>query len=668
MQNALAQEAIPQGRLFSARDLAARLGVSERTIRWRCQVRMYQNAFEGTVNNQSGWMIPEASLPPSEQALLAEAIVGSQQQDTILAESDALIYSKAPDWSKKQADKYLAIIRDSAGLKGRALKEFIASYNEAHPDLRTSYSRLLIAREQYELNGVAGLLSNRGWRAGKNEVDDVLFEEFKALWMQQGQPSTKSCWLRVLGSAKRRDPNLDYFPSPASFMRRIKKEIPEQAQFLARHGHDAWYRKYACYVDRDYSNIRAGQVWVGDHHQLDVCVINPINGKPCFPWVTVWTDFKSGKWLGWFLHCDSPNSDHIFESFYLAASKYGLPVEIIIDNGKDYRARDFAGGKQRLRVSVDTSSEQMHTIGLLEIRVHFALAYNAQTKTIERSFRAMIDLFCRHMVGYRGSNITVRPEKLDGEIKSGCLLSATDFSILFDTFITTCLNKKQSAGKNHKGKCPDQVWANEFTEKRPIGNEALALFCMRTTGILTIGRNGVLDGETGLRYWSEFFPGLIGTKVYLRRSQKDVAEAWVFDARDRHLICMARIGEFCAPALAETELELSQVRSALAKKRHNEKIVKAYAQTCAAPDPMELTMKLAASLEHQNRGPIPEADPKIHHIPNTAMDKVIRQRADIETQGTADISDLVPEHFSDAPLFATETDRELYQQRMRKTA
>ncbi len=75
-------------------------------------------------------------------------------------------------------------------------------------------------------------------------------------------------------------------------------------------------KKEGSYIPRDYLKIKAGSCWVSDHAQIDVAV--DFNGTTYFPWVTVFRDVKTSKWLGWFLHLDAPNSDHIFQTFYYA--------------------------------------------------------------------------------------------------------------------------------------------------------------------------------------------------------------------------------------------------------------------------------------------------------------------------------------------------------------
>ena len=140
----------------------------------------------------------------------------------------------------------------------------------------------------------------------------------------------------------------------------------------------------------------------------------------------------------------------------------------------------------------------------LNIDVHFALPYNAQTKPIERDFLKVKSLLSKHCVGYRGGNVVERPEKLTEEIKKGKILPFEKFKEIFDDFILHVLNKRPSQGKNLNGLSPDQLFDNEYTEKTTPSKDALKLFCMRTSNTYTIGRNGINDRKLGIFYWADF--------------------------------------------------------------------------------------------------------------------------------------------------------------------
>jgi hypothetical protein len=190
---------------------------------------------------------------------------------------------------------------------------------------------------------------------------------------------------------------------------------------------------------------------------------------------------------------------------------------------------------------------------------------------------------------------------------------------------------------------------------------------MRSTGVVTIGRNGVYDSDLGQTYWSEWMSGCKGRKVYVRRDIRDYAEAWVFDAHNDECMGTARMGIFSAPALAKTEVERLDLKNAIAAKRRETKIAKAYARQDSVVDPFEQLRNLKAGIAAVS-GESPEANPKIHTLPNTAMDKVIIEQLKRDEIGLQDISSLTPEHPVKETFFETETDRELYERRHGKIA
>src|SRR5689334_1860657 len=85
------------------------------------------------------------SLPPEAQALYHRGqnqAAELQQEDLSETEVELDLYHRAPDWARKKADKYLALIKASEGLKGEKLKAFLAEWNVKHPELASSYPAL----------------------------------------------------------------------------------------------------------------------------------------------------------------------------------------------------------------------------------------------------------------------------------------------------------------------------------------------------------------------------------------------------------------------------------------------------------------------------------------------------------------------------------------------
>lgn len=560
-------------------------------------------------------------------------------------------YSEAPDWAKVQAEKYIRIIQESEYLKGGKLKDFIIDWNIKNPQFKTSYPSVIRMRRRYNENGIIGLLSRYGNNAEKSTVNNLYFEYFKNLYLVEGAPSLRSCWDITRGYAIRQyGINNSEFPSYAAFKRKLKREIPEPSIYLARYGQTAWNKKYGNYIDRDYSNVVCGEVWVSDHAQIDVACLSP-DGDVVFPWVTAWRDYKSGKWLGWLLQCGHPNSDHIFQSFYYAAEVFGLPKDVIIDNGKDYRSKDFAGGRQ-FKIEADEFKTTC-MLSELKVKANFALPYNAQTKPIERDFLKVKELFSKHCIGYRGGNVVERPEKLAKEIKDGKIIPFEQFKKVFDDFIVNILNKRPSKGKNHNGLSPDQLFNVEFKEKIEVSNDALKLFCMRTSKNYTIKRNGIKDNKLGITYWADWLISKTGLKVYLRRDINNFKDAWVFNAENNEFIGKVTAVKAVA-ALHADEVSKDAFKEAMAIKKRSLKITKSYIKQTRDISIEEKCENYKAAYTSVEK----ECKPKISRIANTNMDKAIRKNKEMEAFGQYDLSIFLNEEKKEEkPLYLYETDK-----------
>ena len=566
-------------------------------------------------------------------------------------------YSEAPAWAKIQADKYMTHIDATVGMKGKEIRNYIADWNKKNPNNTTSYTCLMKMKVRYHEDGVSGLLAQYGNNLNRTVVDDDDFEYFKNLYLKEGSPSVRSCWDITLGYAMEKNPEINKhnFPSPISFMRRLEAEVPETSVYMARNGKSAWNRKYGWYIERDYSNILSGQIWVSDHAQMDVACTDE-NGKVVFPWVTAWRDYKSGKWLGWSLHTESPNSDHIFQTFYFGARRYGLPNDVIIDNGKDYRCKDFAGGRQQ-NIKVDVNQARTRTmLDELGVKVHYALPYNAQTKPIERDFLKIKELLTKHCIGYRGGNVVERPEVLADEIKQGKIMHFDDFKKIFNNFVIKILNRRPSEGKNLNGKCPDQLFYDEFQTKNHISRDALKLFCMRTSRNFTIGRNGIQDRQLGITYWADWLIAETGLKVYLRRDPRNYKEAWVFKASNDEFVGTVTAVEAVA-ALHADVISKEEFKTAMAIKKRNMKIAESYIKHSREIDITERCENYIRAYSQV----IKKSKPNVTRIKNTKMEQAVLKKKEMDEFGKQDLSELlaIPKPDPEPQFYYFETDKRL---------
>jgi len=599
---------------LTTEEVCSLTGEIKETVRRKCKRGEYISKF--TKNGR--FKIYQVLLTSLPQVFQSGYLPFLSKKNEVKApiEQNSIDYANATIGARKQADKYLQLLSKTENMTHNEINTFLEVWNKENPDLISSYSSIYRARKNYQQFGISGLLSKKGGQK-VTSLNPEYLEYYKSLYLREGAPSAFFCWKATLGFAKEKD-NIDIetFPSYRTFDRHLKNIVPEQAIFLARYGQAAWNKKYASYIPRDYSNLTAGSCWVSDHAQIDVAV--NFNGTICFPWVTVFRDVKTSKWLGWFLHAEAPNSDHIFQAFYYGIVRFGLPNDVYLDNGKDYRCKDFAGGRaQTIKVQHHTTQENS-LIKNLGINVHFALPYNAQTKPIERDFLKVKTFLSKGFVGYRGGKITERPEKLKKEIKEDKIMNYSEFKELFDDFIENYLNKAPSNGKVLKGKCPDELWAKEFAVKKVISKDALKLFCMRTSKPVSIGRNGIYDSQLQLTYWDEWMISEKGRKVFLRRDINAYQEAWVFDAITEEFLGKGNVNH-AVSFLATTNIQKQQYKKAIERKNKEKKILKSYIKTKFNPSNAEIIDNLKKSLQSTEF----VSNPKIAELSNTKMDQVV---------------------------------------------
>lgn len=597
------------------------LGVSSQTLRNRCRNGIYSYRIDQD-GKKYEYEICINTLPISAQDTLNNNNL-----------SEEIKYSEAPKWAKTQAEHYIKVINYVGDKKGKDLKELLNKWNAENPENKTSYSNFIKMRRRYENQGISGLLARYGKKKPTAKVKKEHFEYFKNLFLKEGSPSLQTCWDITLGYAIRTSRTTRAtFPSRMTFLRRLEKEVSKSEIYLARNGKTKWNRKYGAYIIRDYSDILCGQVWVSDHAQIDIACLTK-DGNVVFPWVTAWRDFKSGKWLGWILQTGNPNSDLIFQSFYYAVKDYGLPKDVIIDNGKDYRSKDFAGGRKN-RIKVDTNEAKTTSmLDELNVKVHFALPYNAQTKPIERDFLKVKELFSKHCIGYRGGNVVERPEKLAKEIKNGKILPFEKLKEVFDDFIKNVLNQRPSQGKNLKGLSPEQLFYKEFKKIVTPSDEALKLFCMRTSKDITIGRNGIKDSQLGIFYWADWLINNTGLKVYMRRDIQNYKIAWVFRADNDAFLGKVEAVKAVA-ALYADKVSKEEFKTAMAIKKRNFKVAKEAVKQTQEISIEEINENYKAAYKSVER----TAKPKVAELANTNMDMIIRQAKEMDMQGKHDLS------------------------------
>ncbi len=618
--------------------------------------------------------------------------------------------SNLPDYKREHAMRYYTLIQKviQFGLTGQAMEAAIEEYNEENPDQkpvkRQSFYRNL---KDYKEQGVDALIPDYGNRKGKTKVQEEDYELFKSLYLTQNRRSVTVCWEKTLGAARKAgrvtldegeyymfDEETgelsDTFPTARTFERLVNERMPEGAVILARYGTHEFNKTQAGYfINRDLENVKAGEVWVSDHRQLDVLVHSSkksikrfvksflynhdldfhdkellesalkkavaanFSGKTCRLWVSAWIDYKTGKWLSWYVHEDDPNTDHVLLSFKWAVEKYGLPKDIIIDNGKDYRARDVAGGRTvKKRADVDKS----YTEGIfyaLGIKPHFAIPHNARAKTIERQFRMWIESFEKDFPTYTGKNSSERPEITSLNASRGIYPTAIDLINKFDRFIPL-VNQKARNGRELDGLSPEALWNKEFKLKRAMRPEEMKFIAMRSSNVKKLVGNGFYDPELDHHYYNPRVLEHVGERVFIRRDPEEWNVAYIHRASNGEFLFTATV-DFHASGLARTEEEKAQLSDKMAHQNSLKKIRKEQLKGIRKISAEEGLNYYEGYIELQNELIKHEHDlanyeqKKVIEMQNTGFSEIVDKVKQLKGTGTDDLEDIVPDEPAEKP-------------------
>jgi transposase InsO family protein len=358
------------------------------------------------------------------------------------------------------------------------------------------------------------------------------------------------------------------------------KELAQvgQREFLAKRG--------AC-ITRTRAESLPGDVYVSDHRQFDAaCVWD--DGKIVFPWLTAWEDYASTAIVGWVLS-DKPNSETIKASLRRAILDFGVPTKVHTDNGKDYRARLFVGGRTILRQRAYHYEPDASAFDGLYVRLNcqtiYAVPYNARTKIIERFNAFLRSRFDPGCVGDRGSNVVERPagvddllartrqavdEKRPVGLAHGTLPTRAEFAQLVGEFVQW-YNNRAGEAEGLRGRTPNQVW-QQAPRLRRVTADALSLLLMAHRDVTVCnGRVGFSIKGVRLEWYSDILHAhWAGKTVTVRFDPDDLAAVSVHEAGNDAFIASATLCVKVPGYSADHELT---ARAVAEVGRHNKRLL-----------------------------------------------------------------------------------------------
>ena len=566
--------------LLTVKEAAELLTIGERAVRKNAMAGRYgELAFvDGARGGKSGrmTMIRLAGLPEAVQSAYL-------RQHNIIEEPErpvASVYDRADADARATANERYRTLKEyeayiaTPGKRTELTRAFLRDWNAAHPDAQLSQSTLYNWQAKHRADGLSGLLPQYGKRKGERRIDAPAWEFFQVQYLQQSRPSVGDCYILLARKAKIEGWTI---PSRATIARMVKEDIPEAVRTLRRFGNKKYMDDIQTFPRRDPESIRAGEVFVGDHHILDVFINIGTIEKPKWarPWMTAWLDMRSRKFVGWTINL-SPCTDEIIAAFANAAldPAIGLPRHIYIDNGRDYCSAKFAGRGHRGNPLTEEDKETLIAEGKmarslmdrLDIKTHWAIVENARAKVIERAFKEVVERFSKAFPLYCGRNQDERPDVLEERMKNPkkYAMNLAEFRVIFDDWIRTVFNKTASQGAGRAGECPDETYMRTRLPVRTADADVMRLYFMRSTNPFRIGRNGITFRK--VEYYHPDMALLKGKRVYVRYREEDPEHIWLYDTDDRYLGEAERISALPAIAATAEELDAEQARKARERK------------------------------------------------------------------------------------------------------
>lgn len=410
------------------------------------------------------------------------------------------------------------------------------------------------------------LSSGHGTNKGVRRIDTEVLEAIRGLYKSKNKPNMMFVYERIVAAF-----GTDAI-SYGTMRNYIKYDMTSVEKDKARMGAKEFKDTYSPYIIRGYDDIKAGQVWMSDGHDLEMMCYRgnkkKANGERYYgsPKLIVWIDVKSRLITGWTLSW-TETTESIAIALKRGIEKYGVPEQLFTDNGKAYKSKILKG-----------TDELDGIYASLGLEVSHALPYNAQSKHIERWFVDFKESFTKSSITYKGGNISERPERMKSfamdKIAKGKILEQEELEAALEAFINYKNHsyyalRRETGRKAHRGRGMNNRTPLEvFNEENPVGERKMLsdeklrlLFLYEETR--TIQQNGI--EYLGNTYEHE--------NLYFHQKEKVKIK---FDPHDlRSIYVYLETGEFlCKADKLQTAGWSNDIDSIKAKANRHKKIAK----------------------------------------------------------------------------------------------
>lgn len=593
-------------RLVNTQTIAAAFGCTDRNIQLRANAESWPHVVE-MVRGGHQHMYVIAQLPADVRQALALAPrsqpkAPSKTQSTNAYNAASESARSTADYRKRVCDAWFSAEHDPSLSTEAQRVVFCDAWNADRTGEEISTRTLRRWLQAYQDSGLAGLLPAYGQTARGVTIPDDVAATFKSLYLDEGKLTIRTCYALTRKAFRGTEREAD-FPSVDAFYRLVKRFDAEEIT-LYRDGKDAWRNQCAPYIVREDQEIAPNDVWVGDHRRFDIKV-RGLNGKMVRPWVTAWFDWGSRTLVGWHVFEGEPCSETILIAFKRGVERHGVPHQIYIDNGKDYRSKAITGGR------IEQDKEEGRYLSLasqLGIDVQFATPYNARAKIVERFFKTVKDGFDRLYRSFTGGTTVEKPERLENIQAADCPTLAA-FRQAFAGWVSEYHHQPHTG---LDGETPVQRFAT-LTNKRVAAAEHLRLCLLKTTQPRVLRRNGV--EVLGTWFDAPELRGWFGKKVFVRYDPENMGTVEVYDEQDR-FVCTATNRIALQHGADHQDLKAA-IREQRARRKRVEEGRRAKEALALHVDPLEMLMKAGAKAMAET--PEPPKTPVVSLIPRQKL-------------------------------------------------
>ena len=480
--------------LLKASEASELLGVSIRHVRRMAQTGVLSYQIHKNAQNRPEYLFPLSSLPDAAQQKYFTLHAPVDMPSVVPAKG------KKPTAPSKSMDAYTSeergeigywlttidrwqTYRNKAGAKKAECDEkFVLLCQMESPKRQISVQILYRKWAAIREGDYGALVDMRGKaRKGTTKLPQAVEQMFLTLYLNESQLPLPRCIELTEEWTRQNMPEAMPLPSYYTFYRKAKT-VPYPVMVLCRMGDKKYYDLCSPYIRREYESIHANDFWVGDTHTLDVESMGP-DGTLHRLYLSAWLDARSGIFTGWYVTA-SPGSQATLNALRKGITKFGIPYNAYVDNGREFLTYDIGGRGHRAKKVLADGSEPFAPPGVFErlgITMTNAIVRNARAKLVERRFEDFKNCISRLFPTYTGGNVVEKPNRLKYVLKQGEHIP-TDAEVIaaVDTLIEGYMNCEAYGGSvaEDKGKTRIQVWHESLQNgvaRRPASDADLQL-------------------------------------------------------------------------------------------------------------------------------------------------------------------------------------------------